>query len=113
MLRSGAGSTAAAFPLSASLGRRLGPGGVGGGLADEAAGGEFADVDGFRELLKDQEEQLLRNLAEQLTTYATGREIRFSDRDDIREIVAATAADGGGVRTLIRQIVRSDLFGRN
>ena len=51
-----------------------------------------------------------RNLARQLAVYATGRGLSFGDRDAIAALVAATQKKGGGVRTLIHELIQSPLF---
>lgn len=73
-------------------------------------GRKFADIRGLKRLLLDDEEQVARNLARQLTVYATGAPIRFSDRPEIEAILKRTRADQYGVRSLIREVVQSRLF---
>ena len=75
-----------------------------------ANGQEFADLNGFRKLLLDHENVLARNVARQLMIYATGEGIRFSDRDDINDIVANTKNSKYGMRSIIQEIVASKLF---
>jgi len=60
-------------------------------------------------LLKN-EEQLARNLTQQMIVYATGAPIRFSDRPAIGKILANSRASGYGVRRLVYEIVQSELF---
>lgn len=67
--------------------------------------GEFAD---FREALMDREEDFAHCFTEKLFTYALGREMGFSDRPTIEKL----ARPDVGLRTLIREIVASDLFDR-
>jgi hypothetical protein len=50
------------------------------------------------------------NLARQLTVYATGGPVRFSDRTEIDKIVDASRPSQDGLRTIVHQIVQSDLF---
>ena len=52
---------------------------------------------------------IARNLASQLVTYATGAPVRFSDREAIEDILQSAKPDYG-TRSLIHQIVQSDLF---
>ena len=73
-------------------------------------GREFGDIREFKQLLLCNEEQLARNLAQQLVVYATGAPIRFSDRPAIGKILANSRPEGYGVRTLVREIVQSELF---
>ncbi len=78
-------------------------------------GRAFAGIRDFKRLLQSDETAIARNLAKQLTVYATGAPIRFSDRAQIEHIVQGAKGDakqGGsfGVRRMIHQIVQSDLF---
>ncbi|MDB6037040.1 MAG: hypothetical protein JWM99_881 [Verrucomicrobiales bacterium] len=73
-------------------------------------GRKFNDIRELKKLLLKDPDQLARNLAEQLTIYATGASIRFSDRPEIAKIVARNRSEGYGVRSLIHEIVQSDLF---
>jgi hypothetical protein len=73
-------------------------------------GRAFKDIREFKRLLLQDEVLLARNLAKQLTTYATGSSVRFSDRERIEEIVQAASASQYGVRSIVHGIVQSDLF---
>ena len=75
-----------------------------------ADGRKFADIREFKRLLLADEAQLARNLAKQLTVYATGAPVRFSDRAAIEKILHRASASRYGVRTLIHELVQSDLF---
>ncbi len=73
-------------------------------------GRTFGGVREFQALASADAEPLLKNLARQLAVYATGREVSFGDRDQIAAIVAATQKQGGGLRMLIHELARSQLF---
>jgi hypothetical protein len=73
-------------------------------------GRRFDSVRELKELLLKDDEQLARNLTRQLAIYATGAPIQFSDRPQIAKILARTRPGGYGVRSLIHEIVQSDLF---
>jgi hypothetical protein len=73
-------------------------------------GRSFKDIRGFRTALLANETQLAENLARQFTLYATGAPLRFSDRAPLAKIVAQSRASGYGVRTLIHELVQSELF---
>jgi hypothetical protein len=73
-------------------------------------GRHFSDIRDLKKCLLSDEEKLARNLAEQLTVYATGAPIRFSDRPAIAKMLADTRAKGYGVRSLVHEVVQSDLF---
>ena len=71
---------------------------------------KFADIREFQTLAAANSELLLKNLAQQLAIYATGRDLAFSDRDPIAALIASTQKQGGGVRTLIHELTQSQLF---
>jgi hypothetical protein len=73
-------------------------------------GRKFADIRDLKRLLLTDEEQLARNMAKQLVIFATGAPVRFSDRPQLEEIVQATKPDRYGLRSMVQQIVLSDLF---
>jgi len=74
------------------------------------AGGVFKDVSELKSLLLQDERQIARNFARQLLVYATGAPIRFGDRARVEAILDRAKESGYGVRTIIREIVLSDLF---
>jgi len=73
-------------------------------------GRKFDGIRDLKGLLLSDEEQLARNMAKQLVIFATGAPVRFSDRPQLEEIVRATKGDRYGLRSLVQQIVLSDLF---
>ena len=73
-------------------------------------GRKFSDVNELETLLASDKRLLLHNLAEQLTIYSTGRGVAFSDRAALNDMVARTEARGGGIRTLLHELVQSSLF---
>ncbi len=73
-------------------------------------GRAFHDVREFKQILLKDEAQIARNLAKQLVVYATGAPVRFGDREKIEQILAATKARQYGVRSVVDQIIQSDLF---
>lgn len=75
-------------------------------------GREFSGYREFRDLLAEEKPRLARALATKLLTFATGREMGFSDRAEIERIVALSAKNGYGVRDLIRLVVTSHIFQR-
>jgi hypothetical protein len=70
----------------------------------------FANILEFQKIIAADQERLLANLARRLATYSLGREPAFRDREAIAKIVANTEARGGGIRTLIHELVESQLF---
>ena len=73
-----------------------------------ADGRTFADIHELKKLLVAKPDQLSANIARQFAIYATGRELTFRDRDAIRQIVASS--NSGGIRTILHQLVQSELF---
>jgi hypothetical protein len=75
-----------------------------------ADGQEFEDVRQLKECLLRDEEQLARNMVQQWTIFATGAPVRFSDRPAIDSILERSRQDGYGLRTMIHEIVQSQIF---
>lgn len=73
-------------------------------------GRAFKDIREFKRLLLKDEIPLARNMVKQLSIYATGAPVRFSDREPIDKIVQRAASHEFGLRTLVHEIVQSDLF---
>ena len=73
-------------------------------------GRTFKDIGELKKLLLSDREQLARNLVRQLAIYATGAPIRFSDRRPIEVIISKSEPSDYGVRTLIRELISSELF---
>lgn len=75
-------------------------------------GRPFKDIFELKRLLLQDERKIARNVARQLMVYATGAPIRFGDRGVIETILERTAGSGFGVRSIVREIIQSDLFKR-
>lgn len=73
-------------------------------------GREFRAISEFQDHIAANRPQLLRNLARQFAIYGAGRDLAFSDRASIGEIVTNTQKQGGGIRTLIHELTQSALF---
>ncbi len=73
-------------------------------------GRRFKDIREFKQLLLTNEKQLARNLANQLTIYATGAPVRFSDRPQIEQVLERAGSSHYGVRSLIHELIQSELF---
>jgi hypothetical protein len=73
-------------------------------------GRTFGGINEFQDLLAADNGRLLKNLARQFAIYGTGRNVSFSDREQLAAIVSNTQKHGGGVRTLIRELTQSELF---
>ncbi|QDT09941.1 hypothetical protein K239x_18940 [Planctomycetes bacterium K23_9] len=77
-----------------------------------ANGKQFDGFREFRDLLADDEDALTKSFVTKLLTFATGREMGFSDRDAIGKLVAQSKIRGHGVGDLIKLVVTSDAFRR-
>jgi mono/diheme cytochrome c family protein len=73
-------------------------------------GRAFRDTSTFVDLIAADDEKLARAFVAHLARYATGSEISFTDRAEIRRIVAQTKADGYGLRSLLHALAQSPLF---
>jgi hypothetical protein len=73
-------------------------------------GRAFRDTPTFVDLLASDDEKLARAFVAHLTRYATGTEISYADRAEIRRIVAQTKANGYGLRSLLHAMAQSPLF---
>lgn len=73
-------------------------------------GRAFNDVREFKRLLVEDDAPIARNLVKQLAIYATGAPVRFSDRPAIERILERTRASGYGMRSIVHEIVQSELF---
>lgn len=84
-----------------------GPVDASGKLAD---GRSFQDIRELKALLAGNPRQLARNFLQQLTVYATGTPVRFSDRMEIEAMLDGCSAGGYGTRDLIHALVQSEIF---
>jgi hypothetical protein len=78
---------------------------------DELSDGRrFDNIDQFKQLLLEDKDQLARALATQLATYAIGHPLDATDSLHIDTIVQNVKQKEYGLRTLVHEIVQSDLF---
>jgi hypothetical protein len=92
---------------------RLNPVGVGPAVdpVDELTGGrKFANVDEFKKLLLENQDQFARSLAEKLLVYATGHKLEYADRTVVDRLAAESHEAHFGLRSLIHLVVQSELF---
>jgi hypothetical protein len=78
-----------------------------GALAD---GRTFRDIREFKALLLADDKPVARNLARQLITYATGAPVAFADRAEVEQVLTRASSSHDGVRSLVHEIVQSELF---
>ena len=73
-------------------------------------GRTFADYNAFRDLIAQDQALLAKAFVTKLLTFATGREMGFSDRPEINQIVAQAGETGYGFRDLLLLAVSSEIF---
>lgn len=71
--------------------------------------GGFNGFREFRELLKKDERLVHENMAHKLATFALGRKMDFADEPALKTLAANTKRNGG-LRTMILELVSSELF---
>ncbi len=77
-----------------------------------ADGQRFDGIADYKRLLLKDKARVARCVTEKLLTYATGGVVRLSDRAAVDAIVARAAGKQYGLRTLLHEVVQSDLFKR-
>lgn len=73
-------------------------------------GRKFADIREYKRLLLEDESAMTHSLTRMLLTYSLGRTLGFSDRPVVSRIVADVKADEYGLRSIVHEVVQSDLF---
>ena len=73
-------------------------------------GQPFQNIDEFRQLLLRDKDQLARSLTTKLLTYSTGGAPTKADRPEIEAIVARVRGKNYGFRSLLHEVVQSELF---
>ena len=73
-------------------------------------GRRFADIDEYKQQLLADKDQLARNLTEKLLAYSTGAEPTPLDKPEIEAIVDRVREQNYGFRSLIHEVVQSEMF---
>src|SRR5262245_4610414 len=73
-------------------------------------GSKFANIDEYKRLLLNGQDQLARALAEKLLTYATGGAPAKSDRPEVEAIVREVRDRKYGFRSLVHEVVQNKVF---
>lgn len=74
-------------------------------------GGErFENIEGLRQILLDEPDEIARAMVEKLVIYSTGSAITLPDRAEVERIVQQVRSDDFGLRSMIHQVVQSELF---
>ena len=74
-------------------------------------GHAFAGIEEYKQILLEQQlDQVARHFTSQLLVFGTGAEVDFADRDAVEQILARERDAGYPIRTLIQDVVQSDVF---
>ena len=73
-------------------------------------GRRFRDIDEFKTLLLSDKDQVARALAVKMLTYATGVPPTAADRPKIDAIVESVRGKNYGLRSLVHDVVQSEVF---
>ncbi len=73
-------------------------------------GSEFKNINEFRRQLLLKQPQIARNLLEQFIVYATGTPARFADQPIVDRMMKSLTEKEYGTRSMIHEVVQSDLF---
>ena len=79
--------------------------------ADSLANGNtFGNIEEFKRVLLKNPDGVVRCVAEKLLTYATGSGIQFADHKHLDGIIERTKLKDHGLRSLIHEVVQSNIF---
>ncbi len=73
-------------------------------------GRTFAGIQDFKKLLLEKSDLVLASLTNKLVIYSTGAGIAYCDRPAVEAIAEKVKKQGGGLRTLVHEIVESPIF---
>lgn len=73
-------------------------------------GHRFQNIDEFKQLLLSDKDQLARSLTEKLLSYATGAACTVADRPAVDAIVLKVREKSYGFRSLMHEVVQSEVF---
>ena len=75
-------------------------------------GPQVSGMNGLKEhLLEARKDDIVENVIRRLLSYALGRKLTYRDRITIQKLTTATRGDQHGIRSVIIEICKSDLFG--
>jgi mono/diheme cytochrome c family protein len=73
-------------------------------------GRRFRNLAELKSLLLEDKDAIARGLAEKLLIYATGHELEFADRRAAKDLVAKVKSKNYGLRSLVNEVVQSEVF---
>jgi hypothetical protein len=75
------------------------------------SGETYEDFASFKKMLvKSRRDLFARNLIEKLLTYTTGRHMERVDQYEIDDILGRVKSDNFGLRTMVLEVLTSDIF---
>ncbi|MEO0416258.1 MAG: DUF1588 domain-containing protein, partial [Verrucomicrobiota bacterium] len=75
-------------------------------------GQPFDSIEEFKAIMLSEKDAFTRCFVTKMMAYATGREMGFSDRAEIDRVSQSVAEKGYGLRTVIDEVVKSEIFNR-
>ena len=73
-------------------------------------GFRFEDIRDLKRHFAADPEGLARNLIERLVVYSSGASVTYADRAEVNQIVEKTRPSGFGLRSILHEVVQSELF---
>lgn len=92
------------IPISFRLGPPVDPSG------EMLDGRTFSKVEEFKDILATDRRTLERAYVRHLAAYSTGRELAFSDRPELENLLDRAEKQGAGIRTVLLEFIQSPLF---
>jgi len=75
-----------------------------------ASGQKFNDLTGLQKLLNTQKHKLARNIVESLIAYSIGRQVEFSDKQDVDDIMKRVEQSDYSMQDMIFEVANSKTF---
>ncbi|MCM8534810.1 MAG: DUF1592 domain-containing protein [Lentisphaeraceae bacterium] len=75
-------------------------------------GRRFEDINQFKQMFLENPDDIAKNVVEKMITYATGSGISMSDHRDVKAVVGKIREKDYGFRSLIHEVVKSEIFQR-
>ena len=73
-------------------------------------GHNFKDIREYKRLLLSDETAMAKSLTRLLLAYSIGRDLGFSDRSEIDQIVSSAKAKNYGLKSIVHAVVQSEVF---
>ncbi|MEX0321652.1 MAG: DUF1588 domain-containing protein [Puniceicoccaceae bacterium] len=73
-------------------------------------GTPFSSIHDLKDILAADDRQLARNLVNRFIVYATGAPVSFSEREEVERILDTAQTNDYGVRSLLLEVINSEIF---